>query len=389
MKHVQRIPAPTKTKNIARINTRQVCFLTAFILPVLKLLEAPSRFSKYALGDLLLPAFLQFLLQFIGLCALLFIIEKTGKSVFQLIRERLGERFLKGVYLLLAVYYLFSALLPTLDTEKFIHAVFYDTAPSRFTFTPFFFLSAFVCVKGLRELGRMADLCMPLFLIAFLGLTVMSLGESDFGALLPWFEFPVNKILDAVKNTTVHFSDALFLLPLIGNSDYQKGDGKKIMTAFWMGAGFVLIFLAVFYGVFTTLAPRQHYAFSKIAQYFSALRTVGRIDLLLVYLLTAILLIATILPILLSSLCLREVFSEKFKFAISIAINVGLFAFTLFCNKYYNLLYEIFAIDLWWLFPIFSVALPLLCLLLLIGENKRKGKKRTIKSKKGGVKYAR
>lgn len=387
MKRIQRIPAPTKSKNTPKINTRQLCFLTAFIFPVSKLLETPSRFSKHALGDLLLPAFLQFLLQFIGLCALLFITNKTGKSVFQLIREKLGEPVLKGVYFLLAVYYLFFALLPILDVEKFIHAGFYDTEPSRFTFTPFFFLSAFVCVKGLREFGRIADLCLPLFLIAFLGIVIMSLGESDFGALLPWFEFPTSKILSAVKNTTVHFSDALLLLPLIGTSDYKKGDGKKIITAFWTGACFVLIFLAVFYGVFTTLAPKQHYAFSKIAQYFSALKTVGRIDLLLAYLLTAILLLATILPILLSNFCLRAVFGEKFKLVFSIGINGALFIFVLFCNKYYNLFYEIFTTRLWWIFPIFSVVTPLLCLLFLIGENT--SNKRKSKSKKGGAKYAR
>lgn len=387
MNRAQRIPAPVKSKNEPQINTRQLCFLTAFILPVSKLLEAPSRFSKNALGDLLLPAFLQFLLQFIGLCALVFITNKTGKSVFELLREKLGGSVLKGVYLLLTAYYLFSALLPILDVEKFIHAGFYDTEPSRFTFAPFFFLSAFVCAKGLREFGRIADLCLPLFLIAFFGLIVMSVGESDFGALLPWFEFPANRIFKAVKNTTAHFSDALLLLPLIGNSDYQKGDGKKIITAFWVGACFVLIFLAVFYGVFTTLAPKQHYAFSKIAQYFSALKTVGRIDLLLSYLLTAILLLSTILPILLANFCLREAFGEKFKLGFSIAINGGLFAFVLFCNKYYTLLYEIFTVKLWWIFPSFSVALPLLCLLLLIGESKRKTA--NLKRKKGGVKYAR
>ena len=391
MKRVQRIPAPVKSKNPPQINVRQLCFFTAFILPVSRLLETPSLLSKNALGDLLLPAFLQFLLQFIGVCALLFITNKSGKSVFQLIEEKLGGAALKGIYLLLAVYYLFSALLPILDVEKFTHAVFYDTAPSRFTFTPFFFLSAFACVKGLRALGRTSDICMPMFLISFFGLIVMSVGESDFEALLPWFEFPASRIFSAVKTTTVHFSDALLLLPLLANSDYKKGDGKKIITAFWSGACFVLLFLAVFYGVYTTLAPRQHYAFSKIAQYFPALKTVGRIDLMLVYLLTVILLLATISPILLSNFCLREVFGEKPKFAFSFAINGGLLIFVLFCNQYYNLLYEVFTTRLWWIFPSFSVGIPLLCLLLLIGENRRtKSKsKRKTKLKKRGTYYAR
>ena len=390
MTHVQRIPAPAKSKNKPQISVRQMCFLTAFILPTAKLLEMPSRLAKNALGDLLLPAFIQFLLQFLGLCALLFITNKTGKSIFEIIEKRFGGVAMKGFYLLLTLYYLFSVLLPILDSEKFVHAVFYDTAPSRFTFTPFFFLSAFVCMKSLKEFGRIADLCLPIFLVSFFGIIFMSVGESDFEALLPWFEFPASKIGNAVKNTTAHFSDALLLLPFIGRSDYQKGDGKKIMASFWAGACFVLLFLAVFYGVYTTLAPRQHYAFSKIAQYFSALKTVGRIDLLLVYLLTLIFLLATILPILLSSYCLREVFGERFKFAISILINSGLFAFVLYCNQYYNLLYDFFTSALWWIFPAFSVGIPLLSLAFLIGEKRQHKKTRGRKNGKKGVKsYAR
>ena len=142
MTRIQRIPAPVKFKNKPQISVRQLCFITAFILPTAKLLEMPSRLAKNALGDLLLPAFLQFLLQFLGLCALLFITNKTGKSIFEIIEKRFGGVAMKGFYLLLTLYYLFSVLLPILDSEKFVHAVFYDTAPSRFTFTPFFFLSA-------------------------------------------------------------------------------------------------------------------------------------------------------------------------------------------------------------------------------------------------------
>ena len=150
------------------------------------------------------------------------------------------------------------------------------------------------------------------------------------------------------------------------------------------------LFLAVFFGVYGGLAPREHYAFSKIAQYFSALKTVGRIDLLLVYLLTLIFLLATILPILLSSYCLREVFGEKFKFAISILLNGGLFAFVLYCNQYYNLLYDFFTSTLWWIFPACSVGLPLLSLALLIGEKGQKPNSKNLKNRKRGVKsYAR
>lgn len=390
MQRVERIPAPVKTKKQPLLNTRQLCFFAAFVLPLSKLLETPSLLAQNALGDLLLPAFIQCAAQFIGLLCLLLVSEKTGKGVYSLLKEKVGLWAASGLYFLLAAYYLFSSLLPLLDLEKYTYAVFYDTAPSRFTFAPFFFFSLFVCMKSLRSFGRMTELCAPIFIVAFVGIIAASVGESDFEALLPWFEFPIGKIATAVKNTTLHFSDALLFLPLLENCEYKKGDYKKISGAFWLGVAFCLLFFAVFYGIYTSLAPRQHYAFSKIAQYFPALKTVGRVDLLLTYLLTIILALVTTLPLLLCVFCIKTPFGEGVGAIASIAVNVALFFFVLYCNKYYNGLYAFFQARLWWVFPAFSVGLPLLSPLLLIGKKKpRRSAKASAKEKQRGVNYAR
>lgn len=371
MQRVQRIPAPTKSKKLL-VNTRQICCLVAFVLPVYKLLETPSLLSQNALGDLLIPAFLQFFTQFIGVFALVWITEKTGKGVYTLIKEKLGVGVAKTFYILLAVYFLFSSALPLLDLEKYTHAVFYDTAPSRFTFAPFFLFSGYVCLKNLRALGRMAELCAPVFILAFVGLIAISVGESDLQSILPWFEFPFKKIALAVKNTTPHFADALLLLPFLDNCDYKKGDWKKISGSFWLGAVFAMIFFAVFYGIYTTLSPSKHYAFSKIAQYFPALKTVGRVDLLLTYLLTVILSLVTALPILLCCFCVKTVFGDRVGKITAIIVNLALFLFLLYCNKYYTAIYVFFQDKLWWIFPLFNLVIPLLCLGLLIGERRKR-----------------
>lgn len=372
---VQRVPATDKSEKSTKktdraltINTRQLCFFAAFISPLFKLLEAPSLLSKYALGDLLLPAFLQYLLQSLPLAALLFIASQTKTGLFSLIEKKLGKIGGKIVYFILAAYFLFSSLLPLLDLEKFTQAAFYDTAPSAFTFTPFFFLSAFICAKGLRSFGRIADICFPIFFISFFGLILMSVGESDYEAILPWFEFPPAKIFDAVRYTSSHFSDGILFLPLLGDYRYQKGDGKKVLASYWAGGACVLLFLATFYGIYTTTAPSKHYAFTKIAQYFPALKTVGRIDLLFVYLLTVVLLYAHTLPLQLCNTLIQKGTEWKKPVILSTIINALLFLFVFFFNKYMNFFYELISQTLWWIFPIFSIGIPVAALLLLIGE---------------------
>ena len=205
----------------------------------------------------------------------------------------------------------------------------------------------------------------------------MSVGESDYEAILPWFEFPPSKIFDAVRYTTAHFSDGLLFLPLLGDYRYQKGDGKKVMASFWAGGVFLLLFLATFYGIYTTTAPSQHYAFTKIAQYFPALKTVGRIDLIFVYLLSVVLLYAYTLPLQLCNTLIQKGSTQKKPVIFSAIINAFLFLFVFFGNKYMNTFYAVISQTLWWLFPVFSIGVPVASLLLLIGEPPRRSQTKT------------
>ena len=109
------------------VNSRQIALAAAFLLPAAKLLETPSILAKYATGDLLLPALLHFLLQGGLLFALLFAASKSEKTLFERLELHLGK-WSAVVYILLSLYYLFSALLPLFDLEKFTYAAFFDTA---------------------------------------------------------------------------------------------------------------------------------------------------------------------------------------------------------------------------------------------------------------------
>lgn len=350
-----------KTKKENAVNGRQIAFAAAFLLPAGKLLEVPSILAKYAAGDLLLPALLQLLVQGGILWAILFALSRSEKTLLERLQTALGKGAIL-FYLLYAIYFIFAALLPLLDLEKFIYAAFFDTAPTTFAFTFFFFLSAFLCVKSVQSIGRSADLCLFLFLIPFLALTVMALSASDFSGLLPLFGEKFGHTMSAFKYASPHFSDAVLLLPLLLNYKMKKGDTTKILSGYAVGGGFTLLFLAVFFGIYSSIAQSQHYAFSKIGQYFPAISVLGRVDLLFVYLLTIVLLFYTCLPLQYAA----DLFSLSLpvqKIFLSFLINFGLFFFVLFGNKRYNAIYRVIGRKLPFLFWIFAL-LPL-CILFL------------------------
>lgn len=259
------------------INGRQLCFFAAFLIPVSKFLSAPAALAFFAKGDLLIPALTHYLLQAAILAVILFLASRTDKSFFDLLSDTFGVLTARIVYILYSLYFIFFMLLPILNVERFVYSAFFDTAPYLFAFTPFFFLSGFICTKNLKSFGRCADIAFPLFIVSFVGLMVLSVGEADFTNILPMFGTPFKSTGNAIVRTFGQFSDTALFLPLLGTYRYKKGDGKKIMLSYGLGAVFVLFFLAVFYGIFASLAPKQPYAFAKIGQYFGALSVVGKI----------------------------------------------------------------------------------------------------------------
>lgn len=361
------------TKNNDRVNGRQVALAAAFLLPAARLLEAPSILSKYAKGDLLLPALLHFLLQGGLLSILLFFISRSEKSLFERIEQRLGK-WSAVFYVTLSVSYLFAAVLPLFDLEKFTYAVFFDTAPTSFSFLFFFIFSAFMCTKGIKALGRAADLCLFLYLIPFLLLLFMGFFAADFSSLLPLFGTSLGDTMSAMKHTTPHFLDALLLLPLLGNLQYKKGDTVKILIGYGGGAVGSLLFFATFFSIFSSIAPKEHYAFSKIAQYFPALDTVGRFDLLFIYMLSVVLLFFTAMPLHFTvDLTCRAIGTQR-KAVFSAILNTALLLFVLFCNKYYNTVYSLISGTLSFVFWVVAVLAVGFCCFISIQDKKEGGR---------------
>jgi hypothetical protein len=130
-----------------------------------------------------------------------------------------------------------------------------------------------------------------------------------------------------------------------------------------------LLFLAVFYGLFSSIAPREHYAFAKIAQYFPVLSVVGRIDLLFVYIVCIVLFFFVATPLHYATHFLSSIFDSKGKTLFSTIVCLALFVFTLFFNRRYDSVYKLFCTVL---FPIFYLFDFGVLLLLLLPNNRMK-----------------
>jgi hypothetical protein len=126
-----------------------------------------------------------------------------------------------------------------------------------------------------------------------------------------------------------------------------------------------LLFLAVFYGIYNSLAPREHYAIAKISQHFPAISVLGRIDFVFIYLLSVVLLFFACLPLQYSvDLFSRSIKKENYRIWISFIFNLTLFLLLLFFNKYYDTVYRFISTNLVFIFFVVADMVPLFLIFL-------------------------
>ena len=348
--------------------TRQVCFIMAAYTAAGKLLMMPAELSYYCGGDLWLPALIVYVLQVAAVWAVAFACSKTDKTFFALIEGVLGKAASKVFSWLFALFFALAAVLPMFGQKLFVQAIFYDTIPALITFLPFFVFSVYAGAKGLKNAGRVADIALPLMGISLIVLFAMSVGEANVGWLLPVLRTTsASSVFSGARFSLYNFTDGAMMLMLMGRFRYKKGDSLKITLIYALSALVVLLFLVLFYSIFSALSPDQYFAVSKMAIFFSALSLVGRIDLIAAYAMEACMLFALLLYVQLCVTCVCEALGKEqtagrnvspASAAASVAVNVLLAALVIAFNEMYLPVQQFYRMYMWAAFALFSFILP-------------------------------
>ena len=99
-----------------------------------------------------------------------------------------------------------------------------------------------------------------------------------------------------------------------------------------------ILFLAVFYGSFSSIADRQEFALNEMSKYSAVILAVGRFDYIAIFLFLGVGVFSIALPLYFSTYALRQVFPFKQSPLPAIIVNVGMLAFTLLSKYDYVLI---------------------------------------------------
>lgn len=352
-----------------KIKVRQICFFLAALMPAAKMLVYPTTLVYRSKNDLLFSALINFALEG-GIVALTMLLaKKTKMTFFELISNTFGNVTAKIVYALFALFFFGAALLPLMEQKNFVMRVMYENVPSIIAFAPFFFVCFFACVRGFKSIGRIADIALPLFILSFAVLMLLAVPHAELGALLPVRGVPLKEVLKGSLYSVNWYTDGALVFFFLGHFEYEDRATVKVLSSYAAGCAAVLLFLALFYGVFADIAVRQQNAIAQMSKYTTSFTSLGRVDLFFIFMLALVMIFRLCVPVQVCVHCVCRSLGVKPLIPAAI-VSAALFALTIFLNYSFLELQTLFTQKLWFVFLIFAYLIPAAALLLKRGERR-------------------
>lgn len=352
------------------LKSRQVALFFISFMPVIKLFELPGLLAKYSGEDMWVSATLSLFLDMFTLLLILYACKNTDRDFYSLLEINFGKVIAKIIMAFYFLTFILKAILPINEQREFVELTLYETLPNPLNFFPFFAVALFLCIKKIRVLGRCADITWAVTSFGIILLIVLSIGSSDLASILPIGARGITSSLNAVYKTSNWFGDAVYMLFFMGKIKKDKRATIKIVLSYLIASVAIIIFMIVFYGIFTSIALRQPFALTKISKYATAVNNTGRFDYIGIMLIVFSQIFAISLPLYFATFCLNKICGFKNKI-IPALISVGiLFIITAFLHQYFKSI-EGFIINYGGIFYIlFCNILPALSPLLTIKEKK-------------------
>ena len=204
----------------------------------------------------------------------------------------------------------------------------------------------------------------------FITLVALSLSNADFSAILPIGANGPKNIIRGTIASFNWFGDSLFIFLLVGQFKWDKGSSLKIFLSYAIGSVMVLIFMIIFYSIFTSIAFRQRFALTEISKYTTVINNLGRFDYIGIFMILFANMFAICLPIYFSSKLLEYIFSIKIVWlapvivvAIELIITLCLYEMSVSIEQFMTSYFTIY-------FFIFGNLAPIIISLISLRRNK-------------------
>ena len=342
-----------------QISQRQLSIIVGAGFTLTKIYIMPAFLSRIARESMWICALLSLILDFFLLIMVLKTIDNTNNlPVYETGEKLYTPAVNKCITFLYAVFFIIKAFIPIVEQKNSIELTFYETEPSLLTFMPFFIIAFYVIIKGFKPFGRSYEMCLWVYLFGIISILLLSVFAGDYKALLPFIGENPLSILSGFLKSLIWFGDPLYILFFSGYISNIKDKLKGLKKSYLVYSLSTIAILIIFYAVFDTIAPRQYYATLKMSKYSIALSNIGRFDYISAFMLAAMCVFQTCLPLLFANLCLNKCFNFKRPFIAPIIIISIEIAFSILTENTFISTIEFFSNYVVWFFIIMNYLLP-------------------------------
>lgn len=306
-----------------QLKTRQVCLFLIAFTPLTKLFLMPSIMASFAGEDMWISAVVNLILDFTTLFFVVDACKKTQVDFFTLLENKFGKIGSTVILCLYLLYFILKAIIPLTEQRDYVEMTLYTLMPSMLYFLPFFFVAFYFCVNRLRVVGRAADIMWAVTVIAFILLLSLSIANADFTAILPIGANGGVNVLKGSYSSLTWFGDAAYFTFFIGNFKFHQKDKRKIFLSYLLSATIILLFLIIFYAVFTSIAYRQRFGLTEISKYTTVINNIGRFDYLGIMMILLSTMFSLSMPMFFASKIVDRIFKLQLRW-VSPLIIVGL-----------------------------------------------------------------
>lgn len=360
---------PKMIKN--NIKQRQICLVFLALTPVNKVLLLPGILANTANNLLYIPLLINILFDTLVLFLLLKINDMYPDCTFEkILQSKFSNGICQVVFFLYGLFFAFKSLIPILEQKYFIDNTLYEVFPNIFSFFPLFFMSAYACVKGLKVLGRTADIAIWMTLVSFGLIYYFSATSADMSNILP-IKAPNFATIKTAFDSVIWFSESLYMLIFMGHFSIEKSKNKKILLSFVGAGALVLVATLIFYGVFGPIAKTQAFAISDMTIYTTKIINIGRFDYLAIIFMLISKVFAICLPVYMSTKCFRVCFNTKKSVYMAIIVNLVLFTTVFILSEKLFLLLSFFKKTFNFFFVFMAYVLPIIMFFALLTKRRK------------------
>ncbi len=292
------------------LTKRQTLFLVVICLLASKVQRLPSLIST----DLGRHGYFVFLIMgmidFVMLLLCLGFNKLAGKTTtYELTQKTGGAFYSKLIFLLFAIYFLFNSILPYEAVHDLFGNILFDHLSWPLYSVVLGLTIFFIASKGLKNMGRLAEVFFYIIVLSFLMLLILGASTSNLRLTLPVCDIDGELLVQICFKYNIWFGDFIIIYMFVGKIKQDDGSlGWPVAVAILVATLVLTFAYMVFYGLYQEISGEQNSLISAISQFALLGLDIGRVDWFLVLFFQFAAVISSSTYLLLASKCFLAVF---------------------------------------------------------------------------------